>query len=180
MKPLSLPLKVAIVGPESSGKTTLSRLLLERLFPRYRVALVEEYAREYYRERPYLPTAADVLAIAQGQCAAELAAGEVDILVCDSTVLTCLVWSEVGFGEVAPELEGLWQPHDYALTLLARPDIPWAPDPLRSHPDSRDDLLERYRRYLALTPGRCVEIYGEGEQRLALACDAIEAALDGR
>ncbi len=180
MKPLFRPLKVAIVGPESSGKTTLSRYLAGQLRERCRVALVEEYAREYYRERPYLPTADDVLAIAQGQCAAEQAAGDVDIVVCDSTVLTCLVWSEVGFGEVAPELERLWQPDDYALTLLARPDIPWAPDPLRSHPDSRDDLLERYRRYLASTTGRCVEIYGEAGQRQALAWSAIEALLATR
>lgn len=174
------PLKVAIVGPESSGKTTLSTRLAEVLRKQCRVALVEEYAREYYRERPYRPTADDVLAIARGQCAAERAAGEVDILLCDSTVLTCLVWSEVGFGRVAPELERLWRPDDYALTLLARPDIPWAPDPLRSHPEERDDLLERYRRYLAPTGGRCVEIFGEAAQRLALACDAIEAVLASR
>lgn len=169
--------RVAIVGPESCGKTTLAIRLAARLEQAgVRAAVVNEYAREYYACRPYRPTPEAVLEIARGQLAAEARAGRqpgLRVLLCDSTVLTCRIWSEVAFGAVPEALAALCRPRDYALTLLPRPDIPWAPDPLRTHPQARGMLLERYRRALAEAGAPVVEIEGDGAAREDLAWQAL-------
>jgi len=135
-----MPWRIAIVGPESCGKSTLAAALAQRWQQQgQRVAVVAEYARDYYAHRPYQPTPQHILAIARGQLAAEqaaLAAGA-DILLCDTTVLTCRIWAEVAFGQAEPALLALNRPQDYTLTLLAAADLPWQPDPLRSHPEAR-------------------------------------------
>lgn len=172
--------RIAIVGPESSGKSTLAGALVERLCRGGVAAVaVAEYARDYYADRPYRPTPADVLAIARGQLAAEAQAlaGGPQLLICDSTVLTCVIWAEVAFGAADPALTALNRPRDYALTLLARPDIPWQADPLRSHPRSRDALLVRYRRALAAAGVVPVEIAGQGPVRLEAALAALRRTL---
>ena len=177
---MSSVLRIAIVGPESCGKTTLAAALAARLSAAgIGAAMVEEYARAYYAQRAYQPTPDDVLAIARGQLAAERRAEQAGcrVLLCDSTVLTCQVWSEVAFGAVAPELAGLCRPRDYGLTLLPRPDIPWAPDPLRTHPQARDMLLQRYRRALADAGAPVVEIYGNGALREEMAWSALAQTL---
>ncbi|TDR82640.1 AAA family ATPase [Paludibacterium purpuratum] len=168
--------KVALVGPESCGKTTLAEALAERLRNAGEsCALVPEYARAYYAERPYRPTLDDLLAIARGQLAAEAqaAASGARWLLCDSTVLTCLIWSEVAFGTVDPALTALYLPRNYALTLLPLPDIPWTPDPLRTHPDGRATLLMRYRSALHADGSTVREIAGEGLARVDLAWRAL-------
>jgi nicotinamide riboside kinase len=172
--------KVALVGPESCGKTTLAESLLPRLNAAgVPTLLVPEFARAYYADRPYQPTPADVLAIARGQLAAEARAARsgVRCLLCDSSVLTCLIWSEVAFGGVDPALSMLYRPRDYALTLLPLPDIPWAPDPLRSHPEGREWLLTRYRAALAAQGETVWEIAGARTEREDLAWRALQQVL---
>ena len=172
--------KVAIVGPESCGKTTLAETLLKHLQAAgISAQLVPEYARAYYAARPYQPTPADVLAIAHGQLDAErrAAASGVRCLLCDSTALTCRIWAEVAFGRAEPALAMLHRPQDYALTLLPLPDIPWAPDPLRTHSDGREMLLARYRAALAATGSSWREIAGEGPARVTAAWQALRQVL---
>ena len=171
-----MPWRIAIVGPESCGKSTLAAALAQRWQQQgQRVAVVAEYARDYYAHRPYQPTPQHILAIARGQLAAEqaaLAAGA-DILLCDTTVLTCRIWAEVAFGQAEPALLALNRPQDYTLTLLAAADLPWQPDPLRSHPEARDWLLGLYRQALddAAVDYRLVS--GHGDTRLAAAWQAL-------
>ncbi|TCP15633.1 nicotinamide riboside kinase [Crenobacter luteus] len=169
--------RIALVGPESCGKSTLAGALGDQLagagLP---VARVDEYARRYYASRPYRPTLADVEAIAAGQLAAEAAAiaQGARLLICDSTVLTCVIWAEVAFGRASRVLAALNRPRDYALTLLPLPDLPWTYDPLRSHPDARDMLLARYRARLAEAGVPVAEIAGQGEARVAAARRALQ------
>lgn len=169
------PLRLAIVGPESCGKSTLAHELTASLVEAGVAALcVDEYARDYYAERVYAPTPADVLVIARGQLEREAqAACHAEVLVCDSTVLTCVIWAEVAFGRAEPALAGLNRPQDYALTLLACPDLPWHPDPLRSHPDQRDWLYGLYRAALEAAGVAPVPIRGLGNARLEAALAAI-------
>ncbi|MFC3533403.1 AAA family ATPase [Vogesella facilis] len=172
-------LRIAIVGPESCGKSTLAADLAVALQAHgVAVAVVPEFARDYYANREYLPAPADVLAIARGQLAAEAAlAGQAQVLLCDSTVLTCRIWAEVAFGVAEPALLALNRPQDYALTLLAAADIPWQYDPLRSHPAQRDWLFGLYRAALdAAAVDYCV-LAGSRQQRLAAAWPALRRLL---
>ncbi|HET7462380.1 MAG TPA: ATP-binding protein, partial [Longimicrobium sp.] len=90
------PLRIALVGPESSGKTTLARLLAEH----YGAAWVEEYVREYMEQRDVgrgyaRPFALDDLEhIGRGQIEAEdrAAAGAASLLFCDTELLTTEIW----------------------------------------------------------------------------------------
>ncbi len=91
--------KIAIVGPESSGKTTLAQDLAQRLACPW----VAEYVREYFATRADasydLP---DIIEIARGQLAAEHAAPASTDLVCDTNGLVCKIWAEVRFGVCHP------------------------------------------------------------------------------
>lgn len=62
-----------------------------------------------------------------------------------------MVWEEVKYGKVSPQVAAGFRDHSYDLTLLCHPDLPWEPDPLREAPDqqTRAMLLTRYQQVLA-------------------------------
>lgn len=171
------PVRVAIIGPECSGKTTLAQALTSVLKAQgVKAHCVAEYAREYYRDRPYQPDSQDVVAIAREQLAAEQrSATDNECLICDSTVTTCKIWSEVAFGYVPSILLALHRPDTYDLTLLAKPDIPWQADPLRSHPYARDWLFSLYEKELVAHGVRWIEIAGPHAVRFSRALNEVSA-----
>ncbi|WP_199051987.1 ATP-binding protein [Aquitalea sp. ASV15] len=171
-------IRIAIIGPESCGKSTLSLQLAAALCSQgLRAVAVAEYARAYYAGRDYQVSMADIEAIAAGQLQAEQhAAAEHDWLVCDTTVLTCKIWADVAFGQPSPALLQLYRPQDYAFTLLTAADIPWQPDPLRSHPAQRDWLLGLYQAELARQGVAYTLLQGGQAARLAQALQALGRA----
>ncbi len=177
------PLRVAITGPESSGKSALAAALAAR----WRTAWVPEFAREYLAALPkpggYSLT--DLEAIARGQLVAENAAAARlspgEPLFCDTDLLVVLIWAEERFG-VAPawlRAEAV-RPDAYHLRLLLHPDVPWEPDPLREAPDPavRAYLFERYRATLRAAGLPFQEISGLGEARTAAAERAVRQISD--
>ncbi|NJB85133.1 nicotinamide riboside kinase [Lewinella marina] len=160
-------MRILVTGPESSGKSTLSRQLawaLDGIF-------VAEQARHYLQELPRPYTAEDLPRIWRRQRRAEeeaLATGA-SFLVCDTGPEVIRVWSEVKYGYCDPVVLSAARQRTYDLTLLCRPDLPWSYDPLREHPDARDRMKihQRYRQYL---PG-AVEI--RGDNRLTQALHAV-------
>jgi len=175
--------RIAVVGPESCGKSTLSAQLAAALRGLgLRAVQVEEYARAYYADRPYQVGMADIEAIAAGQLQAEArAAVDHDWLVCDTTVLTCKIWADVAFGQASPALLQQYHPQGYALTLLTAADIPWQPDPLRSHPEQREWLLGLYQAELTRQGVAYTLLQGNEQARLQQALLAVRSSLlDGR
>lgn len=174
-----MPTKIAITGPESTGKTTLAASLASRL---PHGAWVPEYARTYLATlpAPAVYTPADLEAIARGQLAAEAAAAALlppaAWLVCDTDLLVVLIWAEERFGTAPAWLRtAALHPAAYAHRLLLRPDLPWQPDPLREHPDpaARAYLFDRYRQTLRAAGLPFTEIGGTGERRVEAALRAI-------
>ncbi|MCB9170418.1 MAG: ATP-binding protein [Flavobacteriales bacterium] len=167
--------RIAITGPESSGKTTLARAVAAH----YGAPWVPEFAREYLEriDRPYVE--ADLIAIAKGQLAAEEARADASdpLLVCDTDMITLRIWSQEKYGRVAPELEQLMQGTHYDLALLCRPDIPWEYDPLRENPHDRDRLFEVYHETLIELQRPFVIIEGDRRDRLHRAVHAIGEVL---
>lgn len=164
-------LRIAVVGPESSGKSTLCSLLAERLeAPR-----VDEFARAYLGRlgRPYVE--GDLLHIARGQCAWEDAAAlrARRLIVCDTDMITIRIWSEEKFGRCHPWIIQQSEHRSYDLWLLCAPDIPWEADPLRENPHDRDRLFEVYEKMLIRLGKPYRIIRGAHEERLQAALLAI-------
>ena len=169
--------RISLTGPESAGKSTLAA----QLAAHYGTAWVPEYARQYLEANGAAYALADLEAIAQGQLAAEDAAASraAGLLFCDTDLLVVKVWAENAFGTCpAGVLAALAEPR-YALTLLLAPDLPWAPDPLREHPDpaQRWHFYALYRQELVARGWPFAEISGPADDRLTQAVAAIEAHL---
>lgn len=162
---------IALIGPESCGKSTLARQLASY----FGGLVVDEYARQYLEERNGRYTREDLLTIAQGQRDLErqaMATGTAPIF-CDTNTVVIEVWSEVKYGSVDARITSLHDPQRYKLTLLLRPDLPWEADPLRENPNDRQELFERYEQTLARWGNSFQIIEGLGDARLHLAIEAV-------
>lgn len=160
------PLRIAIVGSASSGKTTLAQALAER----YRDVWVPEYLREFVDLRQRVPVEGDQLHIAATQAAREdLAAGRASrFLFCDTTPLMTAVYSRHYFGRIEPRLEQLVTARRYDLTLVCAPDIPWKADGLQREPEDQSAAVHALlAAELAARAVAHVRIHGPLDQRLA-------------
>jgi NadR type nicotinamide-nucleotide adenylyltransferase len=135
--------RVAILGAESSGKSTLA----EALAVHYATVWVPEYLREFVDRHGRVPFEHDQAGIARTQLEREDAAAAIAsrFLFCDTAPLMTAVYSRVYWGRMDAGLEALARAHDYALTLVAAPDCPWEPDGLQR--DS-DEVRQRVHRVL--------------------------------
>lgn len=167
--------KVAIVGPECTGKTDLSAFLAEH----YKTAWVKEYARAYLDNlnRPYDET--DLLKIAHGQIRMEdeWSSEASGLLICDTNLIVIKIWSEFKYGRCDQEIIDLMQSRNYDLTLLTFIDIPWQDDPQREHPKERQKLWDTYVSELQKQNLSFVEVKGERDQRRSTATAAIDKLL---
>lgn len=164
--------RIAIVGPECTGKTQLSIALANH----YKTVWVPEFARQYIDrlDRPYIQE--DLTSIAQGQMLLEdeLALEANQLLICDTNLIVIKVWSEFRFGFCAPEVLKQLNFRQYDLHLLTNIDVPWEHDPQREHPDKREYFLTVYRQELQSSAVSFVEISGTHHERLASAVKAID------
>ena len=164
--------KVAIIGPECTGKSELSQVLADH----FKTVWIPEYARGYLDNltRPYEEH--DLITIAHGQLRLEDAwsADAKKLMICDTNLYVIKVWSEFKFGRVHPEILKSIETRKYDLYLLTYIDIVWEEDPQREHPDKRQQLYDIYRKEMQNQPVPFVEIKGEREQRRKTAIDAVQ------
>ena len=163
-----LPRRVAILGPASSGKTTLAAALAER----YGTVWVPEYLREFVDVEGRVPVAGDQFYIASTQREREDAAAQVagGYLFCDTAPLMTAVYSRHYFGGIDDRLARLADGHqgDYALTLVTAPDIPWVADGLQRECEEVSVIINRLlMEELAVRRIPYVLVSGDPEQRLA-------------
>jgi NadR type nicotinamide-nucleotide adenylyltransferase len=166
-------IRIAITGPESTGKSQLSRDLAER----YNTVWVPEYAREYLEKlgRPYAES--DLLKIAEGQMANEkrLEKHAGRFLFCDTELLVIKIWSDVKYGRCDPWILKKLSEQRYHLYLLCNTDTPWEYDPLREHPLMREKLFLLYHREMQLRSWPFRIVTGLGSDRLTNAIKMIES-----
>ena len=144
--------KVGIIGPESTGKSTLASYLAHR----YGGVLVPEYAREYMEKRACASayTYEDVVNIAQQQVQqlqnsnhGGITEGyRSNVVFFDTELIITKVWFLHKFGKCPEFVEKAL--HDYPMDvyLLCYPDMEWVPDPVRENPDIREYLFDWYER----------------------------------
>ena len=173
-------LRVAVVGPESSGKTTLS----EALARRFDTLFVPEASRTYYDIKGVVYEIGDILLIAREQKSREdaLAPRARRLLILDTDLLTITIWSHVLYGACPKEAEEMAAAQRVDLTVLLKPDLPWTFDPQRCHPElsQRQDFFARLDAKLDDLGRRKAVVGGDRPERFASACTAVEALLEGR
>lgn len=197
-------IKVVIIGPESTGKSTLNKLLAEH----YKTLCCPEYAREYLLTYGKEYTYDDLLTIAKGQIKAEDACIKQleqleqlepslhkandetgtnnqpttnhQLLFIDTDMHVMKVWCEFVFGKCHPFILEQLAERKYDLYLLCNTDLPWVKDELREYPDleTREQLFTIYKDLLMKQPVPWVEISGDYTQRLQIAVEAVDALVD--
>ena len=167
--------KIAIVGPESTGKSDLSRTLAKH----YNTVWVPEYARRYIDNltRPYEKY--DLFKIAVGQIQAEdqLEQKADEFLFCDTNLWVIKIWSEHKYGNCADWILKELKDRFYDLHLLTYIDLPWQDDPQREHPTLREYFFDVYKNELDGAGINYKIISGLGHERIENAISAIETFL---
>ncbi len=169
-------IKIAVVGPESTGKSTISSALAKH----YHTVWVPEYARYYCEGLSDPCTLQDELNMFYGQIALEKAMEVVaqnNLLICDTTFLTVKIWSDHQLGLTPqPVLEAL-KSHFYDFYILLKNDIPWQDDPLRDFKDMGEHFMQVWRKELKALDANYTEVGGI-EDRLKNTIAAIDEFLN--
>jgi len=177
-------LRIAIVGAESTGKTSLARSLAERIAvdTGLRSAWTSEWLRHWCQREGRTPQRDEQRAIAiEQQSRIEAAAAACDVLVCDTTALMTAVYSALVFGDRSLEAYAVEQHGRSAITLLTALDLPWVADGLqRDGPQVREPVDVAVRRLLLAHRLPWALVAGSGPARLDSAYDAVAPLLPSR
>ena len=175
-KPINL-VKIVLFGPESSGKTTLSRHLARH----YNTVWAPEFAREYLQKKWNNERKTcekdDLIPIALGQMKLEnkLAKRADKVLICDTDLLETKVYSEEFYGGFVDEkLDKAASENKYDLYLLTYIDTPWEEDDLRDRPEQRLEMFNAFEKALKDNKRPYVLLKGNKETRLKNATKAID------
>lgn len=169
-----MPKRILILGPESTGKSTLA----EDLATYFGEPWVPEFAREYLEkiDRPY--RFEDLVEIGKGQVLLEDQQAEKakNFLFCDTDLRVIHIWSEHRFGKTDPWVLGEINRRTYDLILLTDTDLPWEPDPLREYPEleMRQYFFEKYRKLAEQSGSPYLIVSGDREKRLKKAIQAVD------
>lgn len=168
--------KIAIVGPESCGKTTLAKELTQLL----NGCLVEEFAREYlsnYGPEYDLMTLLHINKI-QLEKESEAEKSGKQWIICDTTPMVNEIWAQEVFG-VVPEVISQSRPYTaYDFYLLCAPDLPWVADPLRENPFDRQRLFDIYHEKIKNANLPFGIVREQGEKRLEIAYAQLKTYFD--
>jgi NadR type nicotinamide-nucleotide adenylyltransferase len=170
--------RVCLLGAESTGTTTMTRLLAEA----FGTAWVPEYGREYSLPKDLAGdtwTTADFEHIAREQQRLEdRFAREADrLLFCDTDALATAIWHEQYLGGPAPSVMDIARTRTYDLTFLTAADFAWVQDGTRNSDAARRWMQGRFEEELASRPEPVVELKGSIDERLGTALAAIERHL---
>jgi len=196
-KPL---IKIAVIGPESTGKSTLCELLAQH----YDTQWCPEFAREFLLTHGTDYTYDDLLYIAKGQLAmedeyiqslvgssesgvnssvqdSELGTPNSKLLFIDTEMYVMKVWCEFVFGKCHRWVLDQIIERKYDLYLLCNTDLPWVKDELREYPDlkTRDQLYHIYKDIMINQSTPWVDISGDYDERLQTAIKAVDQLMAG-
>ncbi|MDQ9170908.1 ATP-binding protein [Oxalobacteraceae bacterium R-40] len=157
--------RVAILGAESTGKSTLAATLAAH----YNTLWVPEYLREFVETYQRTPQEHEQFHIAVTQVRYEAKAIQRarSFLFCDTTPLMTALYSRFYFGRIDAPLEALASTHSYDFTIVTPPTSPWVPDGLqRESPEVRQTIHEQL---LATLDARAIPyllVDGDAEERV--------------
>ena len=169
-------IKIALFGPESTGKTTLAKQLAEY----YKTDWVPEFARDYLQKKwdkyQAICDVNDMLPIAYGQTQLEneKMATANQYLFCDTNLMVTKVFSEVYYNYCDPLLDQAAREHEYDLFFLTDIDVPWEKDDLRDKPEGRETVFSVFKKSLIDNNKPFITLSGDASLRLKKAVSIID------
>lgn len=173
--------RVCICGPESTGKTTLSKSLAQHFDQNAQNcrSWVPEFARGYLLNLDRDICSTDLLNIAKGQAASEAAlysdSGPLQII--DTGVNASSIWHQFLLGKPHSALDEFCNQHKYDLYLLCSPDVPWVKDDVRYLPDQGWEFFQAMENHLKNLGVAFVVVSGSWEERRHTALRACNEIL---
>ena len=172
----STALKIALFGPESTGKTTLAKQLAEHFETVWTPEFARDYLQEKWNKTQKICEPEDLIPIAVGQTRLEneslLTANK--FLFCDTNVLVTKVFSEVYYNFCDPILDKAARKHKYDLFFLTDIDVPWEKDDLRDNPDDRIRTFEVFKNTLVENEKPYIILSGTADERFIKATQIIQ------
>ena len=166
-------IRIAVTGPESTGKTTLAQELAKH----FKTVWVPEYVREYFEKYGSNYNYDDLEKIARGQLALEEKTAQQAnrFLFADTGMLVMKIWSQYKYGKCSPWILNTIETHHYDLFLLCEIDLPWEYDPLRENPSKteRKTIFQHYKNELEKYGFPYVIISGQGKKRTEKAVEEV-------
>ena len=169
-------IRIAVVGPESTGKSTIAN----ELAAHFNTVCVPEFAREYCKDLNRNYTLEDEVNIFYGQLALEERLSPLalnNVIICDTMVLTVKIWCDHLFGATPAPLLTKISDLSYDFYLLMDIDLPWEDDELRDFPDLRQHFMSIWHQELQNIGAHYQLISGVGEHRFKNAKKAVEELL---
>ncbi len=178
------PLIIAILGAESTGKTTLAAALAARLrgLGVSSVAWVPEALREWCAAQGRTPRRDEQAGILQAQSdRIAAAAARHAVVVCDTTALMTAVYSRLVFGDRSLEAAAVAAHRGVGLSLLTALDLPWVADGLqRDGAQVREPVDDTLRELLLAHALPFAVVSGQAERRVSQALSAVAPLLRER
>jgi NadR type nicotinamide-nucleotide adenylyltransferase len=165
--------RIAVVGPESTGKSELSK----KLAAHYQSPWVDEYARHYVEQLNRHYTFDDICTIARKQIEDELVYEKEHAepyVFFDTDLIITKVWFDYCFQKIPDFVNERLKTGFFDLYLLCEPDLPWQSDPVREHGSDRDYFFTRYKSEIIQLGKSYVCIRGLGNDRLSNAIKQID------
>jgi len=169
--------RICVIGPESTGKTSLAQQLADWADAEW----VPEASREYAERTPRPLTADDVdpiarehmrLADAAAERARERGSG---LLILDTDLVSTVVYARHYYGASPRWVERAERERRASLYLLCDVDVPWVPDGIRDRPADREAMFALFASALARRHAPVVRVSGGWEERWQTALDAVRS-----
>ena len=170
-------LKIVVLGPESTGKTTL----VKQLATHYNAVFVPEYSRihaEAKQKKGEKLTAEDVLPIAKGQLRLECKASGNPLIFCDTDLLSTITFARIYYPEFKSETLKKYTEKNMAdLYFLTYIDTPWKADGIRDLPHKREEAFFEFQQTLKNYNQPHILLKGSREERFQKAIVEIDKLL---
>ena len=166
--------KIVLTGPESVGKSTLTKQLADH----FKMPFIDEIARTYIENlnRPY--TKNDVLEIAKMQIEAEqnIIKQKPELVFIDTDLIITKIWLLHVYNDYPAWIDKELKLNPAFLHLLCYYDLPWQFDPVRENPEIRPYLFEKYQEEIEKLNLKSGIVKGVGETRFLNAVKIVQNA----
>ncbi len=170
--------RLVITGPESTGKSDLTRWLAEAL----RLPMALEYARIYLEEREpgYRYAFEDLLTMSRGHLRYQQERVPLDVVrgIFDTDLINYRIWCDVVYGRCHDEIHAAMERETSHVYLVCAPDIPWEPDPLRTNPHDREMLFDLHVHWIDRLNRPCRIVTGQDDARRQHALELAQELLE--